>query len=217
MRFTFFLNPSRSSRHDFCSLKAHRSKTLGECARSASDYIPSTHRFHCASAAARLRSLLGSLNPTASCSGQSKGQRPEGRRQDDASTALTAASMLAGDSSFGLESIEMMLRRIVSTCTLRPRRYAPVALTHQKSHAVTSPSSLLSTTDHCPQTSASARCPPTKNLLTPNLPHRYRRSCHYHSLPKRPFLSPTHASLVSSSLSRSPGNSPHCFLRRHTV
>jgi len=30
--------------------------------------------------------------------------------------ALTAASIFAGDSSFGLESIEMMLRTILSTC-----------------------------------------------------------------------------------------------------
>ena len=31
------------------------------------------------------------------------------------SSALTAASMFAGDSSFGLDSIEMMLRTILST------------------------------------------------------------------------------------------------------
>ena len=35
------------------------------------------------------------------------------------SSALTAASMFAGDSSFGLESIEMMLRTILSTCMLQ--------------------------------------------------------------------------------------------------
>jgi hypothetical protein len=32
-------------------------------------------------------------------------------------SALTAASILAGDSSFGLESIEIMLKTILSTCT----------------------------------------------------------------------------------------------------
>ena len=31
---------------------------------------------------------------------------------------LTAASMFAGDSSFGLDSMEMMLTRMVSTCTI---------------------------------------------------------------------------------------------------
>ena len=39
------------------------------------------------------------------------------KRICDIMITLTAASMFAGDSSFGPESMEMMLSRIVSTCS----------------------------------------------------------------------------------------------------
>ena len=50
------------------------------------------------------------------CSLFSYARERERERERVMPCALTAASIFAGDSSFGLESIEMMLRTILSTC-----------------------------------------------------------------------------------------------------